>query len=222
MVAAAAAATGDWTTSAAGLPHSHGLARSAGARRLLVAALQAFADHGYHATTTRDIAAQAGMSPAGVYIHYPSKEDLLYRITLTGHQDALQALERAGRGASSAQQRLAALVRAFARRHAEHHTVARVSHYEMGALTPEHRAIVADLRRRTERIIQETIADGVRDGAFSVPDVPGTALAILSLSIDIARWFQYERSRSADQVADLYAQLALRMLSDRSWEQASG
>src|SRR5258708_316912 len=56
------------------------------ARRLLIAAVDAFAARGYHGTTTRDIADRAGLSPAGVYVHYRSKEELLYRIALIGHQ----------------------------------------------------------------------------------------------------------------------------------------
>jgi AcrR family transcriptional regulator len=43
------------------------------ARKLLVAAVEAFAERGYHATTTRDIAGRAGMSPAALYIHYKTK-----------------------------------------------------------------------------------------------------------------------------------------------------
>src|SRR6185437_5284135 len=35
----------------------------AGSRRILLAAATAFAERGFHATTTRDIAAQAGLSP---------------------------------------------------------------------------------------------------------------------------------------------------------------
>lgn len=40
------------------------------------AAADAFAAKGFHATTTRDIAGRAGLSPAGVYVHFASKEDL--------------------------------------------------------------------------------------------------------------------------------------------------
>ncbi|WP_309117844.1 helix-turn-helix domain-containing protein, partial [Saccharothrix sp.] len=59
---------------------------------MLIAAAAAFAGRGYHATTTRDIAAQAGMSPAAVYIHYRSKEDLLFQISRIGHRRALEML----------------------------------------------------------------------------------------------------------------------------------
>jgi len=182
------------------------------ARRLAVAAVQAFAEHGYHATSTRDIAARAGMSPAALYIHYPSKEELLYRIAKIGYQHALGTFVRAASGAETAPQRIAALVRALTLWHAEHHTAALAGHYEIDALAPEHRAEVDDIRRRIERIVQDAIAEGVGDEVFTVPDIRGAALAILSLTIDVARWFQYEHQRSAEQVADLYAVLVLRML----------
>ena len=59
---------------------------------MLIAAAHAFADRGYHATTTRDIASLAGMSPAAVYIHYRSKEELLFQISKIGHELSLAVL----------------------------------------------------------------------------------------------------------------------------------
>ena len=64
-------------------------------RRLLAAALDCFAARGYNATTTREIATRAGLSPGAVYVHFPSKAELLYRISLTGHMSALAALDAA-------------------------------------------------------------------------------------------------------------------------------
>jgi AcrR family transcriptional regulator len=90
------------------------------ARRMLIAAAHAFADRGYHATTTRDIAARAGMSPAAVYIHYKSKEDLLFQISKIGHETSLAVLTSVT-GADPVE-RMKAAVAAFAGWHAEHHT----------------------------------------------------------------------------------------------------
>ena len=43
----------------------------------LAAALAAFAEHGYHGTSVREIAARANLSVPGLYHHYPSKQSLL-------------------------------------------------------------------------------------------------------------------------------------------------
>src|SRR6476661_5424703 len=48
--------------------------------RILDAALQAFSEHGYHGTSTRDLAHRCGLSVPGVYHHYPSKQDILFSL----------------------------------------------------------------------------------------------------------------------------------------------
>ncbi|TRV75335.1 TetR/AcrR family transcriptional regulator [Streptomyces sp. 130] len=183
------------------------------ARRLLVAAVDAFAERGYHATTTRDIAGRAGMSPAALYIHYKTKEELLHRISRIGHDRALAVLEAAADGDGTAAERLATAVRSFVRWHAERHATARVVQYELDALGEEHRTEIIALRRKTDAVVRRIIGEGVASGEFDVPDVPGTTLAVLSLCIDVARWFNAQGSRTPDEVAELYAGLVLRMVA---------
>ncbi|MFE9563916.1 TetR/AcrR family transcriptional regulator [Streptomyces sp. NPDC006487] len=182
------------------------------ARRLLVAAVEAFAERGYHATTTRDIAGRAGMSPAALYIHYKTKEELLHRISRIGHDKALHILDTAACGPGSAAERLDAAVRSFVGWHAAHHTTARVVQYELDALAPEHRSEIVALRRQSDAAIRRILADGVEAGEFFVPDVPGTTLAVLSLCIDVARWFSADGRRTPEEVGALYAGLVLRMV----------
>ncbi|MFJ9089105.1 MULTISPECIES: TetR/AcrR family transcriptional regulator [unclassified Streptomyces] len=183
------------------------------ARRLLVAAVQAFAERGYHATTTRDIASRAGMSPAALYIHYKTKEELLLRISRIGHDKALAILRRAVESEGTAAERLAEAVRTFVRWHAGHHMTARVVQYELDSLGEENRPEIVALRRQSDASVREIINDGVKAGEFDVPDVPGTTVAILSLCIDVARWFNAEGPRTPDEVGALYADLVLRMVS---------
>ncbi|MFD5032583.1 TetR/AcrR family transcriptional regulator [Streptomyces sp. NPDC058220] len=186
------------------------------ARKLLVAAVEAFAERGYHATTTRDIAGRAGMSPAALYIHYKTKEELLHRISRIGHDKALEILTAAADREGTAAERLAEAVRSFVRWHAERHTTARVVQYELDALGDEHRVEIVELRRRSDAVVRRILGDGVRDGEFDVPDVPGTTLAVLSLCIDVARWFNAAGRRTPDEVGALYADLVLRMVAVRT------
>ncbi|MEU0647136.1 TetR/AcrR family transcriptional regulator [Streptomyces umbrinus] len=182
------------------------------ARRLLVAAVEAFAERGYHATTTRDIAGRAGMSPAALYIHYKTKEELLHRISRIGHERALEILRTAAQGEGSAAERLADAVSSFVRWHAGGRTTARVVQYELDSLGPDARAEIIALRRQVDAEVRGIIQDGVAAGDFDVPDVPGTTLAVLSLCIDVARWFNVNGTRTPDEVGTLYADLVLRMV----------
>jgi AcrR family transcriptional regulator len=174
------------------------------ARRILGAAVVAFAARGYHATSTRDIAAQAGLSPAGVYVHFRSKEDLLHRISLIGTRQSHEAVHIADEAGSDPMDRLREVIRVLA--------TGRVIEYELGSLSVDHYAEIAALRRDIDLCVRRILDDGVREGVFDVPDVPATVLALLSLTVDIARWYRTAGRRSPEDVGDLYADLAVRMV----------
>ncbi|MHA6758474.1 TetR/AcrR family transcriptional regulator [Streptacidiphilus sp. PAMC 29251] len=182
------------------------------ARRLLIAAVDAFAARGFHATTTRDIASGAGMSPAGVYVHYRSKEELLHQITLIGHQHTLRLIRAVSATAQEPVGRLHAVMRDLTTWHARHHTTTRVIEYELHSLSAEHHAAVLLLRREIDGLVRRILEDGVRQGVFDVPDVTTTTLALLSLSVDVARWYHTPARLPEDRLGRLYADLALRMV----------
>lgn len=49
------------------------------------AAVELFIDHGYHATSMRQIADQAGLALGGIYNHFSSKEEIFEAIILDKH-----------------------------------------------------------------------------------------------------------------------------------------
>lgn len=106
-------------------------------------------------------------------------------------------------------------MRAFTTWNAEHRAIARIVQYELGALKRAHFAEVAAMRREIEQVMRATLTYGVRAGRFEVPDVPGTALALLSLGIDVARWFRANGPTSVEELGDHYADLAVRMVLPR-------
>lgn len=181
-------------------------------RRMLSAAIDAFAERGFHATTTRDIAARAQLSPAALYVHYPSKAALLAQISLYGHRSALALVEAAIGSASDPVDRLRATVADFARWHAEHHRTARVVQYELGALPDDAVGEVNALRRRIEQLVEDLIRAGVAAGTMDVAEPRRVARAVLSLSVDVARWYSPGGRDTPEALGRLYADLALRMV----------
>ena len=181
--------------------------------RLMEAAADAFAAKGFHGTTTRDIASRAGLSPAGVYVHFASKEDLLFQLSREGHEAARAMLVDAARAAGSPTEALRAIMRQFAQWHAEHFRVARIVQYEFSNLTPEHREAVLGLRKDIDRVVQDVLREGVAAGDFEVEDVPDTALALLSMAVDVARWYDPEIKRTPAAIGASYAELGLRLVT---------
>ncbi|KQU66511.1 TetR family transcriptional regulator [Phycicoccus sp. Root101] len=185
------------------------------AHRLLEAAAEAFADRGFHATTTRDIASRAGLSPAGVYVHFASKEELLYQLSREGHEAARDMLVEASEAAGSPTEALRAIMGTFSRWHAEHFRVARIVQYEFGNLTPAHRDAVLGLRKQIDAVVRDVVTAGVASGEFSVEDVPDTTLALMSMAVDVARWYDPEIKRTPAAIGEAYADLGIRLVTAR-------
>jgi AcrR family transcriptional regulator len=182
------------------------------AHRLMDAAVDAFADNGFHATTTRDIAARANMSPAGVYVHFASKQDLLFQLCRRGHVQALEVVTTARDGAQAPPAQLMAIVSALARWHAEQFRTARVVQYEFPHLAPDHRDEIIHLRRQIDAVVRDVLQAGVASGDFNVPDLGVTTLALQSLAIDVARWYEPSIRRAPETIGAAYGDLALRLV----------
>ncbi|MDF8264510.1 TetR/AcrR family transcriptional regulator [Luteipulveratus flavus] len=179
---------------------------------IIEAARNAFAQKGFHGTTTRDIAAAAGMSPAAVYVHHPSKESLLFQISRHGHQAILDAVRAAVVEHDTPTAQLRALVWTFAYRHAAHHTSARVVYYEAAALTAEHREVVDGLRDEIGEVMHDVLAAGQGSGEFRLDDIELIARSIAGMGVDVARWYEDGGPWTPEQIAEHQAEAALRMV----------
>lgn len=183
--------------------------------RLFRAAVEAFAAKGFHGTSTRDIAAAAGMSAGSLYVHHRSKEEILFRISRRGHETIL-ALVRAARATSTdPSEQLRAVVHDFVGHHARAHTTARIVNYELAALDTDHRAEIDGLRNEIDTEVQDLVGNGVQTGAFDCPEPRIAAAALLSLGVDVARWYEDGRGWTPEELGEQYAEVALRIVGAR-------
>ncbi len=185
----------------------------AGPRRILLAAATAFAERGFHATTTRDIAAQAGLSSAALYFHFRSKEEVLYQIATSALDFTIEVAATEAKGPGSPAERLTRLVRVLTIWHTYNSQVAHVVLYQTGALTSDHLADISAKQREVSQILRQVITDGVKSGDFDVPDPGAATIAILSLCLDVARWYRPGYRLTPQQLGDFNAVAALRIAS---------
>jgi len=174
---------------------------------IVSAAAEFFAREGYANVGMRDVAEAVGIRGASLYHHFGSKEEILYAICLTVTKEPnelnLPLLDAAGTPA----ERLSALIRA----HLEHLIRRRVEHlvalHDINSLTPEHRAIIDDLRRYYQRRVRDVIVAGVRSGEFDVPDPKLAALLILDALNGVSGWFHPDRGHSLPDVIAAYTEM---------------
>jgi AcrR family transcriptional regulator len=173
------------------------------------AAIELFAQRGYHATSMRAIAAAARVQPAAIYHWYPSKEAILVRLQddfmerLT--ERVVSAMGRHDRPAL----RLAAAVREHVVFHGLHRREAFVTDSEIRALTDGPRGALIAQRDDYQAMFSEMIRDGIRDGSLRATDAHVATYAILLQCTGVALWFDPSGPLKLEQVAELHVELVL-------------
>lgn len=176
-------------------------------------ALEMFATDGYDATSVRDIAASVGIRGSTMYHHFASKEEILWDLT----QSALDLLAatwlREQKGAIGPESRLRAFVRASVYFHGKNQTAARLVNSQLHRLAPAHYARAVELRHAYEEELTDIVRACLESGRYAVPDTRITVFAILQMTTAIATWFDPAGELVLPQVADVYEELALKMLA---------
>ena len=184
--------------------------------RILEAALQLFAKNGYAGTSIREIAAAAGVQSASLYAHFPSKEHILAELAVIGHEEHHRALRAALLESDHLPaNQLAAVVRAHVLMHTEFSMLAVISNTELHSLSPEMAAPVMATRDSSVQLIQDVIQRGVDRSDFDPPHVWLAVAAIGAMGIRVAYWFTSDFELSAEEVADTYAEFALRLVNSQ-------
>ena len=170
---------------------------------ILRAALGAFREHGYQATTLDAIATRLGMRKTALYHYFSDKESILHAC----HRESLAELRRIAaeaRALESPQARLRHLIVRHVRAMAETLDGAPLV-FEVAALAPERRDEVMAGRDAYEREVRSIIEEGIRAGAFRAVDSKVAAFAILGAINWVTRWYRADGGLGA---AALGAQFA--------------
>ena len=182
-------------------------------RELLRSAARLFRRKGFHATSTRDIAAAAGMQSGSPFYHFESKGALLFAVMEEGMRSAIarqaRAVGQAGERANPAQ-RLRVLVR-------NHFDVLLgpgsdfipVMLYEARSLSPRERRAITDLQSDYEAVwtpvLEALHASGKLKG-----DVKLARLLIFGALNWSAQWYDRRKGASLDDLTDAALALFIR------------
>ncbi|MEO8955302.1 MAG: TetR family transcriptional regulator [Ktedonobacteraceae bacterium] len=174
---------------------------------VLAAAVQLFAEYGYHAAPLRDIARMAGIQAASIYYHYANKEALLVEI-MESHMLQLNAnLERILSAQSDPLQRLYAAIANHIRSHTTYKNEFFIIDTEIRALEGDKRTNILALRDCYEKLLQELLRDGMEKGIFRQSDVKVSSYAIIAMCTEVATWFRPNGRLNVQQVIDIYSQM---------------
>lgn len=176
-----------------------------------------FRERGYAATTVRDIARELDLQGASLYAHVSSKAEVLWSIVDRAagmfEQAAEQALAHVPASAGAVD-RIAALVRAHVAVVAADPELAAVFVHEWRHLAGERRAAILARRDAYEQRLRRLIEAGIADGDLLPTDPAVAAAFILTALNGIPVWYRRAGRLTADRLADHYADLAVRALTE--------
>jgi AcrR family transcriptional regulator len=171
------------------------------------AAVQLFAEYGYHAAPLRDIARMAGIQAASIYYHYANKEALLVEIMETHMRQLNANLERILREYHDPQQRLYEAIANHIRLHTTYKSEFFIIDTEIRALEGNNRAYILSLRDHYEKLVQELLQDGMSQGIFRPSDVKVASYALIAMCTEVSTWFRPNGRLSVQQVIEIYHQM---------------
>jgi|SRR5579875_1299820 AcrR family transcriptional regulator len=175
--------------------------------KVLAAAVQLFAEYGYHAAPLRDIARIAGIQAASIYYHYTNKQALLVEIMETHMRQLNANLEQIVRQPTGVRQRLYEAIANHIRLHTTHKYEFFIIDTEIRALEEENRRYILSLRDQYEALLQELLREGMEQGIFRESDVKICSYAIIAMCTEVAAWFRPGGRLTVQQVIDIYSEM---------------
>ena len=189
--------------------------RNTGAR-VRQAAIELFAERGFHGTGIRDIATAADVTTSALYHYMSNKDDLLFDVmneTITPLRDAARDILESSLAPSES---LAAIVAQHVWVHASDRIATLVTDTELRALSDDHRTTILALRDDYEGLWREAVAAGVRADEFEVEQPQLAARALVQMSTGVSHWFSSTGRLSLEGLCEQYAQYALSLVCARA------
>ncbi|MGX1804505.1 TetR/AcrR family transcriptional regulator [Nocardia sp. NPDC055321] len=170
--------------------------------RIVRAAMELFAEKGFHATSVAEIGDRSGIQRGALYYHIGSKEELLFQIRRGYTQIMLDAALAIADGAGTPLDRLRGLIRAHVLLIIEHQHEVTIALRDAGALTGERQADLQTLRDGIQNCWQRVFDEAYAAGALRSNDhvVTNSVVAMLNM---VSAWYRPGGEHTPGEIADI-------------------
>jgi TetR/AcrR family transcriptional regulator, fatty acid metabolism regulator protein len=181
--------------------------------RILDAALDVFAEHGYQDATVDDIASSARTSKGGIYFHFPGKDAIFLALL---DRSAKQLLTRVGErvaGESDPIAKVDAALLALTQAFGSHRALARLFLIEARGAGPRFHARMAEVQTRFVLFLQQQLEEAVSQGLVPPFDAEVAAQAWFgALNQVVSSWALADRPRPLEETYPHLRALLLRSI----------
>jgi AcrR family transcriptional regulator len=168
---------------------------------ILAHATDVFYEKGYAGASMRDLSRATGMSLAGLYYYFESKEKLLYLVQKHTFATVLQNLRQKLEGVNDPEQR----IRIFVRNHLEYflgnQRGMKVLSHETAALKDDHAVELLAIRRQYYRQLRDLSDEARRQRGIQAGSSRVAVLSLFGMMNWIYTWYRPEKDGNPDQLA---------------------
>jgi TetR/AcrR family transcriptional regulator len=157
---------------------------------ILHAALRAFREKGFHATTLGDIAQHVGVRKTALYHYFPDKQSILHECHREASAELGRILREAGK-LSTPRRAATFVIREHVRVMTETLEGSPLA-FEVTAFSPERQRDLMAARDAYERGVRRIIERGIRNREFRAMDSKVAVFVVLGAINWIARWYRPE------------------------------
>ena len=168
---------------------------------ILRQAAAVFCERGYHDASIRDISRATGVSLAGLYYYFQSKEQLLYLIQRHAFQTLLSGARTAIGEPGDPEERLRALVRLHLTYFLEHPNEMKVLTHEEEALKDEFRRQLKAIKKAYYRLCFDQVEALKRTRKLGALNTRLAVLSLFGMMNWIYTWHNPKIDPSADRMA---------------------
>jgi AcrR family transcriptional regulator len=170
-----------------------------------------FLERGFEITSLVDIAETAGISKAGLYYHFRSKQELLAAIINYAHDILEDEIQRVLADSRSDEEALRRLIHAQALilTREDDAAFANLAIDEMRSLLPDDRAQIAHRKRAYLNLIRERLERLAAAGKLLDVDITTATHTLAGMVLWLPKWYRQPGRLSAAQMADEVTRLAM-------------
>jgi AcrR family transcriptional regulator len=176
--------------------------------RILDGACRVFAEKGYHDASIRDVATETGVSPAGLYYYFKSKEELLFLILEARLTSLMERLQEDALSIQDPAERLKRIVACH---------MAHVHRYREGmtVLVREWQTLSGTFGKDIRRLMREYVEELIQTLKEISPrrsrkELRAAAFGLFGMLNWVDQWHRPDRDLPLDVLADRFSEILLR------------
>jgi AcrR family transcriptional regulator len=178
-------------------------------KKIMSKAMELFHEQGFDRTPMSRIAKELGLSKAGLFHHYPKKEDLLFDVIQHIHDTSFLQFYEDAKKISDPEERILFVLGKFCETNTSNAST-RIGVHEASRLPSQQQEILRRNWQRALNLLRDAISELQAQGKAKKMNSTFAAFAAIGMFGWIYYWFDYSRKESDEELLETFIEIFMR------------